>query len=211
MRSYGKFTAGLVAAWLILVLCASALHLFQNESNRIGLAVALSAVAPIVLFVLWFAGSDNFRQFVLSLNPRTLTFAQSWRLGGFVFIVLQRYGVLPAVFALPAGYGDMAIGATAPLVAVTLAYPTHRNAFIVWQMLGIADLVMAVTLGTTARLLSPGGPSMVAMTVLPLSLVPTFIVPLLLIFHLICIGQAKRWSGAVGGGHLVTPNLRGVR
>jgi len=31
------------------------------------------------------------------------------------------------------------------------------------------------------------------MTVLPLSLIPTFAVPLMLILHLICIAQAWRW------------------
>ncbi len=195
-------TAWLITAWFIFVLYASALHLFQNESNRIGLAVALAALTPIAVFALWFAGSEKFRQFALSLNPRTLTFVQSWRLGGFVFVVLESYGFLPAVFALPAGYGDMAIGATAPLVALMLAQPKHRITFIAWQVLGIADLVMAVTLGTTARLLSPHGASMAAMTVLPLSLVPTFIVPLLLIFHVICIAQAKGWKGVPGDRRL---------
>jgi hypothetical protein len=31
------------------------------------------------------------------------------------------------------------------------------------------------------------------MRVLPLNLIPTFVVPLLLILHLICIAQARRW------------------
>jgi hypothetical protein len=31
------------------------------------------------------------------------------------------------------------------------------------------------------------------MTVLPLSLIPTFAVPLLFILHFICIAQALRW------------------
>jgi hypothetical protein len=38
-------------------------------------------------------------------------------------------------------------------------------------------LVLAVTLGATARFIRPHGASMLAMTVLPLSLVPTFLVP----------------------------------
>jgi hypothetical protein len=37
---------------------------------------------------------------------------------------------------------------------------------------------------------------MVPMTVLPLSLIPTFAVPLLLILHLISIAQAKSWNAA---------------
>ncbi len=195
MKSYGKLTSALIAGWFIFALSASGLQLFKNNSDRIGLAVAIAALAPIVVFWLWFTLSKKFRQFAFSLNPRVLTFAQSWRILGFTFVLLQADGALPAVFALPAGYGDMAIGATASFVAWKLASPRYRNSFIVWQLLGIADLVMAVGLGTTTPFLSPQSTSMAAMTVLPLSLVPTFIVPLLLIFHIICIAQARAWKG----------------
>jgi hypothetical protein len=195
---YGKLTAGLIAAWFLFALSASALHWFRNDANRVGLAVAFAAVVPILVFALWFAASEKFRQFTLSLNPQLLTLAQSWRIIGFTFVLLEARGVLPAIFALPAGYGDMAIGMTATFVAWKLANPIRRNSFVVWQLLGITDLVAAVGLGTTARVLSPHGPSMVAMTVLPLSLVPTFLVPLFLIFHVICIAQARAWSDAFG-------------
>jgi hypothetical protein len=196
MKNYGRFVTGLLVVWFISVLSASALHLFKNDSNRVGVAVAMAAVIPIVAFALWFAASQSFRQFTLSLDPAILTSAQSWRMIGFTFVLLEAHGVLPGVFALPAGYGDMAIGATAAFIAWKLSTPGHRNAFILWQVLGITDLVAAVTLGTTARLLTPHDPSMVAMTVLPLSLVPTFLVPLFVILHAICIVQARSWKVA---------------
>ena len=194
--SYGKLTAGLVAAWFFFALYASSLQWFKNGGNRLGLAVAVAAAVPIVVFALWFAASEKFREFVLSLNPQILTLAQSWRIVGFTFILLEARGGLPAIFALPAGYGDIAIGATATLVAWKLANPARRNGFIVWQFFGIADLITAVGLGTTARLISPDSIPMVAMTVLPLSLVPTFLVPLFFIFHVICIAQARAWKVA---------------
>jgi len=211
MKTYGKLSVGLIAGWFIFALSASALDLFKNDSNPVGVGVALAALAPIVVFSMWFATSKKFRQFVLCLNPRILTLAQSWRIFGFTFVLLQARGVLPAIFALPAGYGDMAIGATATLVALKLANPSHRNLFILWQVLGIADLVLAVSLGTTARLLSPHGPSMVTMTVLPLSLVPTFLVPLFLIFHGICITQAKAWEAASGDSGQQQERLQHIR
>jgi hypothetical protein len=198
MKNYGKLTAGLIAAWFIFALSASALHLFENAANRVGLAVALAALTPILVFSLWFGISQKFREFTLSLNPRALTAVQSWRILGFVFVLLQAYRLLPAVFALPAGYGDMVIGMTATAVAWKLADPSHRTSFTLWQVLGIADLVNAVGLGTTANLLAPHAPSMVLMTVLPLSLVPIFLVPLFLIFHIICIAQARAWNAASG-------------
>jgi hypothetical protein len=195
MKNYGKLTAGIIAGWFIFALTASALKLFKNP-DRVGIAVGLAALIPIVAFSLWFAAANNFRQFALSLSPRILTFVQAWRIGGFVFVLLEARGILPAVFALPAGYGDMAIGATATLVAWQLANPSHRNSFILWQALGMADLIMAVSLGTTAGLLSPHSVSMVPLTVLPLSLIPTFVVPLLFILHVICIAQARVWKAA---------------
>jgi hypothetical protein len=194
MTHYGKLTSAWIAAWFTIVLSASAMHVFKNPSNRVGAAVGIAAVAPIILFLLWFATSDPFRRFALSFDPRTLTLLQSSRLLGLTFVILQARAVLPALFAVPAGYGDIAIGATASLVAWKLASGAHRGTFIVWQALGIADLVIAVGLGTAAGLIDPHGIPMVAVTVLPLSLIPTFLVPLFVIFHVICIAQARAWK-----------------
>jgi hypothetical protein len=91
----------------------------------------------------------------------------------------------------------MAIGATAPLVAIYIADFAHRRRFIVWQILGVFDLVLAVTLGVLASASPIGvlanGLTTDAMSVLPLSMIPTFAVPLLLILHFICIAQAMEW------------------
>ena len=193
MKSYGKLTATLLVAWFLFALIAGALGLFSNAAARIAAGVGLAAGIPLVLFFLWIAFSPNFRQFILSLNPRILTYAQTWRLLGVVFVILEARGALPAIFALPAGYGDMFIGATAAFAAFTLATPNHRAAFITWQFLGILDLVSAVTLGITAPIINPGAVSMLPMTILPLSLIPTFLVPLFLILHAISIAQATRW------------------
>jgi hypothetical protein len=128
------------------------------------------------------------------LNPRTLTIVQAWRIAGFVFLVLYTYGILPGQLALPAGWGDIAIGATAPLVALKLANPNHRKGFILWQLLGITDLVNAVGMGVAARFINPHGIATSAMTVLPMSLIPTFAVPLFMILHFISIAQARQWQ-----------------
>jgi hypothetical protein len=192
--SYGKFTGGLIAAWFIFALAASALHVFKTNPNLPPLALGLAVLTPIVVFLFWYATSAGFRQFALSLDPRTLTFVHSWRIAGFTFLALYAAGILPGVFALPAGWGDIAIGATAPLAALKLANFSRRRSFIFWQILGIFDLVLAVTLGTAARLISPHGVTTEVMTVLPMSLIPTFAVPLLIMLHVICIAQARQWK-----------------
>jgi hypothetical protein len=169
------------------------LGFFENPPGHLPLGLGPAVVAPILAFSLWYATSAGFRRYALSLDPHTLTTAQAWRIGGFVFLVLHTHGILPGLFALPAGYGDIFIGATAPLAAWRLAQPGRRTAFIVWQLVGLLDLVMAVTLGVVAGLVYAGGASTSPMTVLPLSLIPTFAVPLLIILHLISIAQARRW------------------
>lgn len=206
MTKYGKLTTVLIAAWFVFAVTASGLNLFRTSSNEPPLPLGLAALTPLVLFMVWFVASSGFREFAMALNPRVLTWVQSWRIVGFVFLVLGAYGILPRLFALPAGWGDIAIGATAPLVALKLASPGHRKSFITWQVLGMADLVTAITLGPLAGVIDPHGIANDWMTVLPLSLIPTFGVPLFIMLHVICIAQARRWP--VGRHSVIGQQLR---
>ncbi len=193
MKNYGKIVAGLIAVWFLAVLAASAFWVFKTDPSRPPIPLGLAVLIPIAAFALWFRASEPFRRFVLAINPRTLTFVQSWRIAGLVFVVLYLDGMLPGLFAIPAGWGDIFIGLTAPFVALKLADPSRRSSFLLWQALGILDLVVAVGTGAGAFLIDPHGIPTSPMTMLPLSLIPTFAVPLLLILHLISIAQARRW------------------
>jgi hypothetical protein len=193
MSKYTKLSAGLLAAWLAFALASSAIHLYVNAPNTPPIAFGLAILTPIVLFLVWFASSPGFRQFLLSLSPRAVTLVHSVRIAGIVFLALGTYKILPEYFALPAGWGDIIIGATAPFAAFWLASPAHRRGFIFWQLLGIADLVNALTLGTLSGFIDPHGISTAAMTVLPMSYIPTFVVPVFLILHIVSIAQARRW------------------
>src|SRR5215831_16400462 len=187
-RNYGKIVSLLLSLWFIAVLAASQLLLFKDGRVPAG----LTALLAIIVFVIWSAVSPGFRRFILSVDARTLTFLQAWRVAGFVWIVSAAYGILPADFALPAGWGDLAVGLTAPLAATYLVQHERRWGFIAWHMFGILDLTMAVTLAVLAspRLhLIGNGLTTTQLTVLPLSVIPTFAVPLVIIFHIICIAQ----------------------
>ena len=195
--NYGRVVAVLIGLWFVTALTVSALHVFARNPERPPLALLLAVLTPITIFTVWYLRSKSFRQYILLLNPRTLTIVHSWRLAGFVFLVLSAYKILPEIFALPAGWGDITIGATALPVAMLLARPEHKTGFIVWQVLGVIDLVTAIFLGALGRFIDPQGAAGISpspMTLLPLSLIPTFAVPLLLILHGICIAQARRWS-----------------
>ena len=194
MSRYGRVTAGVIAVWFIVALTVSARHGLMGAQGAPPIALGIAALTPMLGFLLWFWMSAGFRRFLFSLSPRTLTFVQSWRIGGFVFLVLYSAGILPGLFALPAGWGDIAIGATAPLVALYLAKPDRRAGFVWWQLLGVLDLVTAITLGPMAERINPHGVGTAVMEVLPLSLIPTFAVPLLMMLHFICIAQARQWK-----------------
>lgn len=212
MSKYAKLSAGLLGAWLVFALLSSALNLYRNAPNTPPVALGLAVLIPIALFLVWFSSSPGFRQFILSLSPRTITWVHSMRIAGVVFLVLGSYKILPAFFALSAGWGDIAIGVTAPFAALWLAKPAQRKGFIFWQVLGIADLVNALAMGTLAGVIDPHGISTAAMTVLPMSYITTFAVPLFLILHFICIAHARRWqttSFSPTGNRFQTPMPQG--
>ncbi len=203
-QKYGRLTAALLAGWLAASITASKLILHAGPKYGMFplISLGLFFVLPITFFLLWFRLSRGFRQFVLSLNPTALTIAQTWRIGGITFVTLEVFHILPGVFAQPAGWGDFFIGVTAPFVALYLARPGHKNAFIAWNLLGVLDLLNAVALGvlssTALGVLRPSV-STDAMTMLPLSLIPTFAVPLLLIVHFILLAEAAGWQAEVAG------------
>ncbi|MGH3209962.1 MAG: hypothetical protein ACRDNO_19615, partial [Trebonia sp.] len=70
---------------------------------------------------------------------------------GTAFVVMMALGHLPALFALPAGLGDITAGLAAPLVARKLAQAapgTARRTGLWFTAFGMTDLVVALTLGT---------------------------------------------------------------
>ena len=197
-KDYARLAIGIIAVWFVFSLWASAAHVFKQSAAAPPIALGISVAVPLLAFWVWFKASAGFREWALSLDPQALTIVQSWRIAGFAFVALYVYGILPGIFANPAGWGDIFIGLTAPWVALKLTDPRHRSAFIAWNVLGMLDLVTAVALGTTSRLINAGELAADAMTVLPLSIVPTFLVPLFFIMHIIVIAQARRWPEVEG-------------
>ena len=188
-------TIAILVVWFLLAVAGSLLGVFDSEP-RPPLPLGLAAVIPVALFAFCYLTSVRFRELVLSLDLRILTVAQTWRVGGIVFLILYQHGTLPGVFAIPAGWGDIAIGITAPVVAWYWKRPFPSKTFIVWNMMGSLDLVMAVSLGVLASAtpvgVLAGDVTTRLMGQFPLSLIPTFFVPLLLILHLISLSRVRK-------------------
>jgi hypothetical protein len=122
-----------------------------------------------------------------------LELPHSFRVAGAAFLLTMGLGHLPALFALPAGLGDMATGIAAPLVAYRLAQGTGRRAALWLNAFGMTDLVVALTLGAlTGYQLLHVTPSGAPITELPLALIPTAVVPLLFALHITSVSALVR-------------------
>jgi hypothetical protein len=187
-----------LTAWLLLVVSLGAAGAFVGPPGTPPLPIAIGVAAPLVLFFAWLRLSQSFREFVLSLDLRLIAGMQAWRWAGLGFLSLYTHKVLPAVFALPAGLGDMAIGVTAPWIILALVRQPGFAAgsrFIRWNILGILDLLIAISIGTVSAFLTTGAPGEIStapMATLPLLLIPAFLVPLFLMLHTAALMQSRQ-------------------
>jgi hypothetical protein len=153
--------------------------------------IALTAIAPVALFLTAYRLVPRFRAFVLAQDIRTLTMIQHWRVIGFCFLPLYALGALPGLFALPAGLGDVAIGIAALFVIARFDRDPDfatSGALVRFHLLGLLDFAVAVTAAGLASgeypALIPGGVTSGAMEVWPLNMFPSFGVPAFIIIHL---------------------------
>jgi hypothetical protein len=151
--------------------------------------IQFGLLTPIAIGILLFVVWRPFRRVVEAVPQQWLVGVQLFRLEGLIFLTLYAAGLLPAQFALPAGIGDVLVGLLAPLVAIAyLRNSRHSNALVrAWNLLGIADLVVAVT---TGFLTSPSPLQVLALDKpnrlvgqYPLVMIPVFLVPLAFLLH----------------------------
>jgi hypothetical protein len=161
--------------------------------------VGANLIVVLLVLALCLSVSGSLRR--LLRNQANLIRLHLWRLEGLVFLVLMVQGRVPALWALPAGVGDVLVGATAPWVARGLEHPGGRRRAIAWTVLGMADLVVAVAFGVMTN---PGPtqvfhtvPNAEMLTAYPLALVPAFLVPLAFTLHVASLLQLLRgtWGG----------------
>lgn len=144
------------------------------------LALLLAARIPIVARIL--AAPDS---------PARLALPHTFRVAGVAFLIVMVQGHLPAAFALPAGFGDIAIGLTASFVARRLAQGAGRSEAVRFNLLGILDLVVAAGMGFVLFGFVPVTPTTEPLRLLPLALVPTVPVPLALALHIVSLQRLR--------------------
>ncbi|MDX8499525.1 MFS transporter [Mesorhizobium sp. VK4C] len=148
--------------------------------------------APLLLF------SKRIGQ-VLDATPASwLVAVQLYRVFGSWALAAWLHGALPGVFAVPAGIGDMLTGLFALPAAIAVATDTAegRRAATLWNILGLADFAVAITMD---MITSPGPWQLIVPHVqsigagdYPGVLTPAFVVPSSILLHVLSLRQLRR-------------------
>ena len=187
----------IVAAWASVALLLGDRGVFWNDPDEPPLALLIAVLGPVILFVVAYTISARVRTLSLGLDLRLLTAIQAWRVIGGMFLVLMSLGLLPGVFAWPAGIGDLVVGVYAPFVVLAITRRSRGwQGHVVWlNVLGLLDFVGAIgggVLGGNSPVGLLRGPVTTdIMLQLPLSMIPTFAVPFWIVLHTISLLQLR--------------------
>ncbi|HWK12124.1 MAG TPA: hypothetical protein VNR64_18825 [Vicinamibacterales bacterium] len=165
--------------WLILALVLSLTGTLHALPVRMPILAAL--LTGVVLIVVALSASARSR--ALAGGPRPLVAFHLTRFVGFYFLWLYHLGVLARNFAVPAGWGDVIIAAWAVALLLIRDWTSRemRLAVLLWNAFGLFDILLVVALAARQAAADPGFQNGFAS--LPLSLLPTFIVPLVIASH----------------------------
>ncbi len=191
-RTWRWGTALVLLIWLLVCLAVAV--------NPPGGAVVPPALPIAFLVVGVLAGmvplliSPAFRQSVRTIPPTWFVGIHAIRVGGFTFLALLDMKLLPAAFALPAGYGDMTVALLALGVVYLMAVrnPAARVLAMGWNVLGLLNFAIAVATGVlsfvpfSAQLAASGSSPLYLNYVL---IRPAFGVPLYALLHLYSLFQ----------------------
>jgi hypothetical protein len=199
--------AGIVwGAWVLASGLLANAEVFRFQPTKAAPWIAVAMIVPLLAVLLATRVSLVSRILDQPDALWRLTMPQFFRPVGVTFLVAMALGYLPAVFAIPAGLGDITIGVEAVFIARDLRRGVANRRAVWFNVLGLVDLVVALAIGATA---APGlarllvvSPSTEAISLLPLVLIPTTIVPLAVALHVLSL---RKLRVAVGTATVTTP------
>lgn len=191
------YTGALLAAWAAVDLALGSRGVFHYGGQYRFPYIAVGIVAPVIIGAVFLWSSPALRRAVDAIPQSRLIGVQGDRVVGVVFLILLAQHQLPAVFALPAGIGDILVGLGALVLARQFARGTRsvEATAIVWNLAGVLDLVVAVGIGflasTTPYRLIYSTPSTDVITFLPMVMIPVFGIPLFLLQHGVSLARLR--------------------
>ena len=183
--------------WLAVAWSAAINGVFRTGASALPL-LPLAIFLPVIIGAPLLLLSKRVGQVLNAMPPTWLVALQLYRVFGSVFLAAGLSGVLPGMLALPAGIGDVLTGLFAVPAAIAVATGTTqgRKAAIIWNIFGLADLALAVTLGLITspgpfQLIVPNVPGIGA-SAYPNVLTPAFVVPSSILLHALSLRQLMR-------------------
>jgi hypothetical protein len=173
----GQTLALIGAGWFLLALYIGETGLLQVLPLLApqGIAAGLTLLIAGSYFL-----SSTFRQGVDQWSDRALIAVHLTRFVGIYFLILSSHGELDSRLAIPAGWGDIAVAVGALWL---LVFPAPKWALLAWNTIGLIDILFVMIRATMLRLSEPE--AMAPFTELPLSFLPTMVVPLVIATHII--------------------------
>jgi hypothetical protein len=186
-----------VIGWFLLAIALASVDTYRNAADRIP-TIQYGILVPILIGGLLIWRSPRLARIIDAVPQHWLIGVQIYRALGVIFLILYAAGNLLGLFAWPAGLGDLLVGALAPVVAIAYRRGPRDNTDLVvaWNLFGLADLVVAVTMGFFS---SPSPFQLFAFDLpnelisrFPLVLIPVFLVPLSVLLHLASLAKLRR-------------------
>jgi hypothetical protein len=182
--------------WLAVIWSAAINGIFRlgNTPPLLPFAIFL----PVIVGVPILLRSKRIGEVLDAMPASWLIGLQVYRVFGSIFLVGWARGVVPGIFALPAGIGDVTTGLLALPVAYYLA---SRNgdavrSAIAWNIFGLLDFTIAVGI---ALAIAPGPLQLIVPSIpnagaglYPTVLIPAFAVPSSILLHVLSLRQLRR-------------------
>jgi hypothetical protein len=173
-----------LGGWFFLALGLAAIGLLERLPV---FAVPLFIWMPVLLIALFSWRSPALRRALDAVPlPALVGFHVIRAVIGAAFLIYAAYGLLTPRFALPAGYGDIAVGLLAVPIAVRAARRADAGAqrlVFVWNLFGLLDILLTFVSAQRILLFGEGPAALSAFFVFPNQLIPLFVVPLVLLTH----------------------------
>ena len=181
-----RFVALVLLGWLCFAVgLASCFH----DASAPGVAATIWTLSALVLLACW--KIDGIRGWALDVDVRWLVGLHLTRMiAGVYFLALCHRGELPCAFALPAGWGDIIVAMLAVVVIAAMHTAFSKMILLIWNTIGLIDIIFVVS--SALRFGLSDWQSMHALRELPLSLLPTFLVPLIIASHVLIFVRLAR-------------------
>jgi hypothetical protein len=173
--------------WLALAIAVGLSGLLRNvRPPAPQIMIVGLTTASIVAFWL----SRSFQDWLKALNLRAIVALHLTRFVGFYFLWLYGRGELPYRFAVPGGWGDIIVATgTAAILASWPGFGSRRLVLLIWNWYGLVDILFVVATGAVEGVANPA--SMAALLRMPLSLLATFLVPLIISSHVLMFARLR--------------------